>query len=86
MFKKAGDFLQRFSHLAKSNDEVKEVVCLLLFEVGALVAEKKNITIKNTTLFLKISPVKKSEVFLKKQKILDALTKNPITKHITQIR
>ena len=86
MYKRAGDLLQRFTQLTKNTTEVKEYIQNTLAEAGISSVETKYMTIKGSTLFLKISPLKKSEVFLKQAKILAFLQKNPPTAHITQIR
>lgn len=83
---KIGDFLGRFIKLAQDSDMAREAVMQALASNGIKIRELNTISIKNSIVSLKISPVQKSEVFLKQKKIIAELAKNPLTKNITVVR
>ena len=85
MIKKAGEFLQRFKQISQKSDFVKEEIMKILTNLGFSGLEKKDITIKGGTVFLKVSNIKKTQIFLKKEEILSCLSKIPETKHLKQI-
>ena len=82
--KKIGDMLGRFSVIAQDSDLAREVVCEALKDVGIIVA-KQSISIKGSFVKINLSPVQKSQLFLKKNLILQILAQNPLTKKIKNI-
>lgn len=85
--KKLGDFLERFIKLAQSSDDAKQAVVDSLVKNGIRYTNAiDSVTIRGTIATLKLSPIQKSEVSMKQQKILATLKENPVTKHITVVR
>ncbi|MCI0542241.1 hypothetical protein L0Y69_00585 [bacterium] len=71
------EFFKKFSGITPPEKFIKDAVIQAVFkEVGEKI-EPKNIKIQNssgaTSLFLSISPVIKSEIFMRKQEILQDL-------------
>jgi hypothetical protein len=85
MYKKAGDFLKRFSGIAERSDSLKDEVIKILKSEGVNAIEKKDIILKKDILFLKVSALKKAQVFLKKEKIISAFKKGVVTDKIKEI-
>ncbi|MBP6884643.1 MAG: hypothetical protein KBC17_02345 [Candidatus Pacebacteria bacterium] len=84
--KKVSDLLARFSELSKKSDTTKDLIISLIKEAGINFIDKKTqIVIKGDNIFLKISPIKKNEVFLKKEKIISLLKSNKATSHLSNI-
>lgn len=83
--KQLGDFLERFTHIAKKSDETKEYILSLFLSIGIQGISKKDIQIKGTVLFIKTSPVKKSEIRLKEKTLLSLLKESSVTKNIQKI-
>ena len=84
--KKLSDFLERFVKIAQNSDDAIGAVVAALKNVGISVKDEKNITIRGGVATLKLSPIQKSEVALKQKKIIEELSKNPLTKNITVVR
>jgi hypothetical protein len=84
--KKIGDFLDRFVKLAKDSDEVKILIAGYCTEAGVPVSDIKKITVRKSIVTLSLSPIQKSNLFLKQAKILASLKKDPRTAHITLVR
>jgi hypothetical protein len=84
--KAISDLLEKFAKLARQSDDAKIAVQEALKESNLIVKDIKYISIKGATVFLKLSPLQKSELFLKQKKILETLSKNPLTKHIIALR
>ncbi len=83
--KRIGDFLEKFTKLAQSSDEAKKTILTVLKIHSITVIDISKISIKGTSVQIKMSALQKNEVFLKQQKILSSLKENPITKHITRV-
>ncbi len=83
--KQIGDFLERFKKFASESDEAKKVIIEVLNKNNIVITDPKKITSKNGILRVQISPIGKSELFLKQKKILMDLQENSLTKKITKI-
>ena len=83
---KIGDLLEKFAALARSSDDAKNSVLTALNSQGIKVSDIQKVSIKGSTVIIKLSALQKNEVFLKQKKILAELAKNPLTKHITAVR
>ena len=83
--KRIGDFLEKFAKLAQSSDDAKKAIITSLKSQSILVNDISKISIKGTSVQVKMSALQKNEVFLKQQKILATLKENPLTKHITKV-
>lgn len=80
-----GDFLERFAKLAQSSDEAKNTVLQALSNQNIKLTGVQCVSIKGQSVVLKLTAIQKHEVFLKQRKILEELSKNPLTKNITSI-
>ena len=83
---KISDLLGRFSKMAAESDTVKAEVARIVTECGVTIRDANKITIRKGIATLGLSSIQKSEVALKQQKILSALSGNPLTKSITVVR
>ncbi len=79
------DFLSRFKEIQKQSIETKDTIISILESVGILKIKKEDISINNQTIFIKTSPIKKNELFLKKEIILNKIKEKPELKNITRI-
>ena len=80
-----GDLLGRFSKLADDGEECRLLVCMALLEAGIRV-DKRFVSIRGTTVYVKLSPAGKNELHLKQSKIVSELKKHPVTQKITAVR
>ena len=67
------DLLAKFSNILLGEENKIESVRSVIKEVVGLELKKEDIKIKNNTVFLNIKPIYKSEIFLKKDRILSKL-------------
>ncbi len=83
--KQIGDLLGRFVKITQDGDIARTAVVEALSEVGIRITTDK-LSIKGTTVLVKISPAGKNELFLKQGRILESLKRNPLTDKITAVR
>jgi hypothetical protein len=83
---KLSDFLGRFVQLAQSSDDAKTAVVEALKTCAIKFEGIQAVSIRGSVVTLKMTPVQKSEVFLKQKKLLVELARNPLTKNITIVR
>ena len=79
------DLLGKFSKLADDGEESRLLICMALFEVGMRV-DKRFVSIRGKTVYVKTSPSGKNELYLKQARIIAELKKNPLTQGITAVR
>ncbi len=82
---KLGDLLGRFSSIGTSNSLKKETILAALEDSGIKNVASSQISITGRSIKLKTTPLKKSEVFLKQDKIMKFLKDNPTTSEIDRI-
>ena len=82
--KKIGDMLGRFTVIAQNGELTRQAVSDALKEIG-LNVDIKNILVHKESVKLKITGIQKSELFLKQKKIIEALSKNPLTAKIKRV-
>lgn len=63
-------FLQKFSHLTLPDDTLKRFFIELAEKDFGLKIERSQLSVRNGVLFVNVSPTIKSELFLRKHKIL----------------
>ncbi len=68
-------FLGRYAHLAPPDLALREAVSKLLSEECGITIPVSKISYKNTIVFVDGSPLLKGELFLRKEALLAALTK-----------
>ncbi len=83
--KKIGDLLGKFTSIVVKSVSTREAVIAAFENAGIKVIDQNNMTINGNVVRLKASAIVKNEIFLKQQKILAELAKNPLTKNITKI-
>ena len=66
-------FFNKFKEIVKNDEDLKNKICLVVQNNIGLEINKNNILIKNKTAYIKENPHLKSEVFMKKEKILTEL-------------
>lgn len=69
------NLLLKFNNILISEEIKKETLKKIISEIIKTPIDKKNIEIKNSTVYLKIKPIYKNEIFLKKDKIFFELKK-----------
>lgn len=67
------DLLHRFDKILLSEENKKESVRRAVSEALGVEISSKDVSIKNSVLYLNIKPIYKNEVFLKQEKILKRL-------------
>lgn len=79
-----GDLLSRFAKVSEDGEEARLIVCMALLSAGIRM-DKRDVRINNKMAFVKVSPIQKSQLFLKQAAILAELKKNPLTKNIIRV-
>lgn len=67
------EFLQKFSHLTLPDDTLKRLFVELVDQDFGLKIERSQLMVRNGVLFVNVSPTIKSELYLRKHKILTKL-------------
>lgn len=67
------DLLSRFSDILLGEEGKRETVRAVISEVIGVEIKSEGIKIKNGTVYLNIKPIYKSEILIKKEKILEKL-------------
>lgn len=70
-----GNFLEKFKNIAAPDKFVKGVLIAVINDAAGVGIEKDDIDVRNGTIFLSIDPIIKNEIFLKKNEIMENLTK-----------
>jgi hypothetical protein len=78
-------YLERFKKLGESEKESKEKIIAVLFGVLNIRFSADDLEIKNAVLIIKCNPVVKNSLYIKKEKILEAI-KGVTGKRIIDIR
>ena len=79
------DLLGRFSKLADDGEEARLLICMALLEAGIRI-DKRYVSIRGATVYVKLPPAGKNELYLKQSRIVGELKKNPLTQKITAVR
>lgn len=69
--KNLGDLLSKYKKLVSTDRKIGEAVAAAVAEVCGLEIDRKQLQIKDWTVFVKASSAVKAEIFLNRQKILD---------------
>lgn len=72
------NFLDKFRILEKNKTVLKEKILEKIEKHSKVVLKKEDIEIKNSVIFVKSSPIKRAEIFFKKQDILEDFKKENI--------
>lgn len=70
------DFLNKFKNLTPPDNEVREKVIEIIKNEINITIDKKNISIRNNSIFIKTKPIIKNELFINKEKLLHELKKS----------
>lgn len=74
-----GDFLEKFKKLHGDRLQSRQSVLDVVNQVLGVQLQQTDITIKNNTLTIKASPTLKTEIYMKKEALLQALLSHKIT-------
>jgi hypothetical protein len=80
-----GDYLERFKKIASRGTEGKQAVLDALRVCGIQVAESTAVTIRAQSVSVRLHGAQKTELYLKKQKVLLEFKKHPLLAHIQEI-
>ncbi|MFZ2072558.1 MAG: hypothetical protein WA101_00860 [Minisyncoccia bacterium] len=80
------DLLLRFNNILLSEEVKKESIKNIISEVINVPIQSNDIKIKNGTVYLSIKPIYKSEIFMKREKILQKLQESLGKKAPQEIR
>ena len=80
-----GSFLEKFKKFLTSEENIKEEIIKSVLKNTGIEIKGENIKIQDFSIYIKEKPIIKSEIFLKKEKILEDLSqdlKNRVFKNI----
>jgi len=83
--KNISEFLDKFKNILSKGYGLRDVIIVSVKDITGLDIKIEKIKISNDTAFIKTSPVIKSEIYLKKEKILQKINSNfkyPVLKDI----
>jgi len=69
-------FLNKFKNLTPPDGEIREKVSEIIKNEINIEIDKKYISIKNGSIYIKTKPIIKNEIFIKKKKLLEELRKS----------
>jgi len=78
-------YLEKFKCIGESEQGLRRALALVISEVVGVSVDIKNIIIKNGEAIIKVSPLVKNSIYIKKEKILKELRKK-IEGKIQEIR
>lgn len=70
------EFLQKFSHITLPDDTLKRLFVDLLEGDYGLKIKREQLSVRNGVLIVDASPTMKSEIYLRKNKIIEKLKTN----------
>lgn len=70
------DLLLKFNSILLSEETKVNSLITAIQEATGIIIQKEEIQIKRETVYLKIKPIYKNEIFLKKEKIISLLEKS----------
>ena len=79
-------FLEKFKHLIETDRSMKDSVINSVFKVLSFKLAENNITVKGGTITIKANPVLKSEIFMKKELILEEIRTSSGNKNIKELK
>lgn len=83
--RKLDGFLEKFLGILQEGAATQKYIAEILESQGIKGINPEKITIKGESVFVKVHPSQKSELFLKQGKILALLKANQKTKHIQRV-
>jgi len=83
---KLSNHLSKYRNITPPDDFTREYVSKILKKKLKISINKKQISIRNNVLYIETEPVYKNEVFLKKEKLLEAINEISKKKIIKDIR
>ncbi|MFA6338566.1 MAG: hypothetical protein WCW87_00690 [Candidatus Paceibacterota bacterium] len=69
------DYFKKIKDVELKSFATRDVIVVAVLKVIGLKLEYKDITIKNRTVYLKVSPLIKNEVYINKKAILEEINK-----------
>jgi len=78
-------YLQKFRRLISSNEEKTKIISEEIFKITNIQIPTNNILLKEKTITIETKAIIKSEIFIKKEKIINAIKERGLA-HITDLR
>ncbi len=86
MWKTLSPFLEKFKNLKVPKDALLDDIIIIISDKTGIKLEKENISLNKPIVFIKADPTIKSEIFFKKQEILQELERRFYSKSVIDIR
>ena len=83
--KKIGSLLSYAHSLLKNAETIKKDLAMIVYSQSKIKVNSQQIKIKDSVVFLNLSPAEKSKIFIHKQRVMDEIKKNPGLKNIKNI-
>ena len=74
-FDRITELLKRFRNIEPSDAHIKEAFIAVVAELFGETVDKKEIDVQQGTIYLRVHPALKSEIYIKKQRTLELLNK-----------
>ncbi|OHA83990.1 MAG: hypothetical protein A2937_00540 [Candidatus Yonathbacteria bacterium RIFCSPLOWO2_01_FULL_47_33b] len=78
--------LVRFKNLTNTEKAKKELIGSGIQKIVGVTIPVSSISFSKNTIFFKVSPIIKTEIFLKKEEVLNTIRTVPGLSHITDIK
>lgn len=78
-------YLQKFKRLISSNEEKTKIISEEIFKITSIQIPTNDIVLREGTIIINTKPIIKSEVFIKKEKIIKAIKERGLT-HLIDLR
>lgn len=75
VFGSIGDFLKRFQHIEPSDKHIKDAFIAVVSELFNETIEPNELEVQNGTIYLRVHPALKSEIYIKKARTLELVNK-----------
>lgn len=87
-FSAISKFLEKFRILDRTQREERDTLVGAIKNVTGISVSPQQVTVRGKTIFIKETPVKKTELFMKKKEILERLRaeKSSVLQNISDIR
>jgi hypothetical protein len=79
-------FLNKFKTLTSPKDSLRKIISDVIFELTKIPLTREEIDINQNIIFIKTTPIKKIEILLKKEFILNKVEQVLIKKTLTDIK
>lgn len=80
-----GKYLERFTFLGQDKRSLRLLIIKTLKDFGYEISEK-DFKIKEGTVYFTVSPILRTEIFFKKNKLLNEIHKDPVGKVVQEFK